>query len=112
VQGDGPGFRGRHLDIPNNGLHDAGIRTTLTLDDDVARKLQEAARRRRTSFKQIVNETLRAGLASGRRPREKERRFHVEAAHCGLSPGVDYGKLNQLLDELDAADYVAEESGQ
>jgi hypothetical protein len=36
----------------------------MTLDRDVAAKLQQVARRRRQSFKAIVNDALRAGLAA------------------------------------------------
>jgi hypothetical protein len=39
------------------------MRTTLTLDKDVAARLDQAARRRRLPFKTVVNEALRAGLA-------------------------------------------------
>ena len=42
------------------------MRTTLTLDDDVAAKLKTESRRAGRPFKEIVNETLRAGLASRR----------------------------------------------
>lgn len=39
------------------------MRTTLTLDRDVAARLEQVARRKKGSFKAIVNEALRAGLA-------------------------------------------------
>ncbi len=87
------------------------MRTTLTLDDDLALKLREAARRRQVPFKVIVNDVLRAGLAAGLKPNKRSARFHVTATHCGFFPGVDAGKLNQLADELEAADHVAEEAG-
>ncbi len=86
------------------------MRTTLTLDDDVARKLKEAARRKQVPFKQIVNDTLRAGLAVKRKPRQVSGRFKVEATRCGFFPGIDAGKLNQLTDEIEAAEHVAEET--
>lgn len=38
------------------------MRTTLTLDKDVAARLDQLARRQKRPFKVIVNETLRAGL--------------------------------------------------
>lgn len=40
------------------------MRTTLTLDKDVAARLAQAARRRKRPLKAIVNEALRAGLAA------------------------------------------------
>lgn len=43
------------------------MRTTLTLDPDVARALKRLARESERPFKEIVNEALRAGLASRRR---------------------------------------------
>jgi uncharacterized membrane protein len=86
------------------------MRTTLTLDDDLARGLKELAHRKRISFKRIVNETLKAGLKFGRRPGKEASSFRVEASHCGFLAGVDVGKLNQLADELEAAEHVAEES--
>jgi predicted transcriptional regulator len=38
------------------------MRTTLTIDDDVATQLERIRRQRRSSLKAIVNEALRAGL--------------------------------------------------
>lgn len=77
------------------------MRTTLTLQEDLARKLKDLAHRKRISFKEAVNETLRAGLAAGRKPEKRQVRFRVEASHCGFLPGIDLGKLNQLSDEIE-----------
>jgi tRNA U38,U39,U40 pseudouridine synthase TruA len=38
------------------------MRTTLTLDEDVAKRLEQLQRERRTSFKALVNEALREGI--------------------------------------------------
>jgi hypothetical protein len=40
------------------------MRTTMTLEKDVAARLEQAARRRKVPMKTIVNEALRAGLAA------------------------------------------------
>jgi len=40
------------------------MRTTITLDADVASRLSEFAHRNGTSFKQAVNDAVREGLAS------------------------------------------------
>lgn len=85
------------------------MRTTLTIDDDIARKLKAIAHRKRIPFKRVVNDTLRLGLQSARKPKREHPPFRVEAAHCGFLPGVDVGKLNQLTDELEAAEHIAEE---
>lgn len=39
------------------------MRTTMTLDPDVAAQLERVIRKRRQSMKAVVNEALRAGLA-------------------------------------------------
>lgn len=49
------------------------MRTTLTLDDDVAARLDQERRKRRTSFKAVLNDVLRAGLdALHTRPRSRQ----------------------------------------
>lgn len=86
------------------------MRTTVTLDDDVAARLKELAHKRRASFKATLNEILRRGLSTqenaGAMPR-----FVVEPHAGGFRPGVDAGKLNQLLDALEADDVSREARG-
>ncbi|MBV8345624.1 MAG: ribbon-helix-helix protein, CopG family [Candidatus Eremiobacteraeota bacterium] len=77
------------------------MRTTLTLDDDVAAKLAAKARKTGRPFKQIVNETIRTGLALEARSK-KLAPFKIEAAHLfRLKPGYNYDKVEELFDELD-----------
>jgi hypothetical protein len=52
------------FDIRSSSSDHQYVRTTLTLEKDVAARLEQAARRRRQSFKVIVNDALRAGLAA------------------------------------------------
>jgi len=73
------------------------MRTTLTLDDDVAKALQETARTSGRSFKEVVNETLRHGLATDVSPTPRVPRFRVHPKACGFRPGIDLTKLNQLV---------------
>ena len=47
------------------------MRTTLTLDDDVAAKLRAEARKSGRSFKETVNQVLRLGLHTGEKPASK-----------------------------------------
>jgi hypothetical protein len=78
------------------------VRTTLTLDDDVAVKLRELAHRRRLPFKEIVNSVLRRGLAAQESRAEASRAFRLEVFRSRFRPGVDPLKLNQLSDELES----------
>lgn len=75
------------------------MRTTLTLDPDVVRLLEDAVHRERRSTKQVVNDALRRALGpSPSRPRVE---YSVTPHHTRLQPGVDVARLNQLADELE-----------
>ena len=82
------------------------MRTTLTIDDDLAEALKARARSSGRSFKAVVNEAVRIGLMTGEKPPERRRRFRVASARRGFLPGVDPLKLNQLLDELETDAYL------
>lgn len=82
------------------------MRTTITLDPSVHEQLEAYARERRTSFKQAIDEVLRRGLAAPE-PGATER-FQVRPHGGAFLPGVDPARLNQLLDELEVDDFVAE----
>ena len=77
------------------------MRTTLTLDGDVAERLRKEMRRTGKGLKAVVNEALRLGLQLGGKPK-RPKRFQVHAHAFGFAPGVDLDRLNQLVDELDA----------
>ena len=86
------------------------MRTTVTLDPEIASKLKELAHRRRTSFKETLNAVLRRGLTAQARVGARPERFVVSPHAGGFRPGVDPAKLNQLLDELEVDDFGAEAS--
>ena len=75
------------------------MRTTLTLDPDVAERLRQETASGGASMKQVVNERLRIGF--GIRPERKRPRFQVVPHRSSYRPGVDPMKLNQLADELE-----------
>lgn len=76
------------------------MRTTVTLDPDVADKLTRLAHAQRTSFKKTLNDVLRRGLARGD-GRSDEKPFVVKPQRTGFRPGVDPLRLNQLADDLE-----------
>ena len=87
------------------------MRTTLTLDDDLAAALKERARVLGKPYKQVVNDVLRLGLADATEeqdePADEERPvFEVKPNHSGFAPGVDPLKLNQLNAELEDAEIL------
>ena len=75
------------------------MRTTLTLDEDVAAKLKSEARRTGRSFKETVNELLRAGLAQNRAKQHTPLKIH--AKHMGVRPGLDYDRISRLIEEVE-----------
>ena len=81
------------------------MRTTLTIDDDLAAALAAAlkmsARRSGRPFKAIVNEAIRRGLSTGEKPASSRERSGVHSPPRGFLPSVDPLKLNRLVDELE-----------
>ena len=76
------------------------MRTTLTLDDDVAAKLKAEMRRTGKSFRDTVNDYLRRGLIG--RPERPSRPFKVRPRNLGgLSPGLTLDNIGELLDRLE-----------
>ena len=90
--------------------HDVYMRTTLTLDDDIADSLREQARLLNRPFKQVVNDALRRGISPSVRE-EPVSRFRVVPVHSGFAPGVDPLRLNQLNDQLEAEDFAGASAG-
>ena len=74
------------------------VRTTLTLDDDVAARLQAEARRTGKPFKTVVNEHLRLGLAQRRTMRAAPDAELETVDLGGPLPGFSYDNAAELLD--------------
>ncbi len=78
------------------------MRTTLTIDDQLAASLREAARQSGQSFKEVVNQALRRGLHQVERP--TSRPYRLEPAAMGPPrPGIDLDKALALADALEEA---------
>jgi hypothetical protein len=79
------------------------VRTTLSLDEDVAKLLRREIRRSGASFKAAVNHFLRLGLlVSGR---QKRKPFVVNARPLGLPPGLSYDNVEDLLEALEGTSH-------
>lgn len=77
------------------------MRTTLTLDQDVAARLKQVMRASGRGMKAVVNEALRRGLGLGGHE-VKPPPFEVEPHSFGFEPGIDLDRMNQLADQLEA----------
>src|SRR5438046_2201437 len=64
------------------------MRITLTLDEDVYRKLVSETCWTGRSFREVVNEHLRRSLVAAK-PAERRNPFWVNARSMGLRPGVE-----------------------
>jgi len=67
------------------------MRTTLTIEDDVAAQIAKLRRERSASLRDIINEGLRRGLRAMGEPKRKRRPFRTEEASLGrcLLPTID-----------------------
>jgi hypothetical protein len=75
------------------------VRTTLSLDDDIAKLLRQEMRRSGSSFKEAVNHFLRLGLTASSQPPRKP--FVVEPWSMGLPEGLSYDNIDELLEALE-----------
>ena len=80
------------------------MRTTLTLDQDVAARLQAEVRRTGKPFKVVVNEHLRTALAQ-RRNVNAAQPFSVVAVNLGgPMPGRSYDDIGALLEAVEGVE--------
>lgn len=77
------------------------MRTTLTLEPDVARQLEREMKRSGEGMKAVVNRALRVGLGMTDKP-VKPPAFRVRPHDFAVRPGVDLDRMSQLADELEA----------
>jgi len=73
------------------------MRTTLTLDPDVAQLVRETIEHEHVSLKDAINEGLRRGL----KPGAPKRSLRIVPHQSLLQPGLDPRGFNQLADEFE-----------
>jgi len=83
------------------------MRTTLTLDDRIAKALKSLAHRSGKPFKQVVNEILRSGLAANEAPPPKPYRLKAVSLG-GVLPGIDIDKALRLAAALEDEEIARE----
>ena len=71
------------------------------MDDDVAAKLKSESQRSGHSFRDVVNETLRRGLAT-RRPSRTSKPFKITARDLGnLRAGLSLDNIAELIEQVE-----------
>jgi hypothetical protein len=76
------------------------VRKTLTIDEDVARLLEQESKRSGESFKGTVNRLLRLGVIAARAP-QPAKPFKIKARALGLKRGYSYDSIPELLEKAE-----------
>jgi len=80
------------------------IRTTVTLDDDVAERVKRESRARGATFRETINELLRVALVA-KASSPKRKRFRVKPLHMGYIPGLPYDDIEALIEYAEGPDH-------
>lgn len=81
------------------------MRTTLTLDPDVAALLKKAVATGDTTLKDVVNDALRKGLTADLKERMSRKRYVVKPRTPGGGFLVDITDNGALAEMMDREDY-------
>lgn len=83
------------------------MRTTLSIDDDLARSIENLRTRRNLSLREAINQLLRAGLQTVEKA-PNARPYQGPVFASKLAPGIDPNRMNQLADELEAEELAGQ----
>jgi hypothetical protein len=81
------------------------MRTTLSIDDDIASSIEALKTRENASLREIVNQLLRAGLKASE-TKQRCQTYKSPVFDSELKPGIDPNRMNQLADELETEEFV------
>jgi len=76
------------------------MRTTLTLDDDVAIQLERLRQARKSNLKELVNEALRRGLREMNAPPRKRKEFRTRTFLMG-KPLINIDNIAEALAHIE-----------
>ncbi len=82
------------------------MRTTLSIDDDLAQSIENLRERKNLSLREAINQLLRLGLESSERA-PQERPFAGPVFDSELRAGIDPMRMNQLADELEVEAHLS-----
>lgn len=78
------------------------MRTTVTLEPDVARRLQALSRTQKWTFKETLNFALRRGLDQIS-AKQKGKPFQTVSEDMGVLPHLNYDNIGDLLEVAEKA---------
>jgi len=80
------------------------MRTTLTLDPDVAAKARKGAAKLGKPFKEVINTALRLGLDEVLKP-APAKPYRTKPRPLGLRQGLSYDNIAELLARAEGEDH-------
>ena len=83
------------------------MRTTVTLEPDVAEQLRQIMKERNLTFKEAVNSTLRRGLG----PEVRARPYRAPSHAMGMKAGIDGDRLVHVMDEMADEEFIKKMRG-
>ena len=78
-----------------------GIRTTVTLDEDVLERVKQESRSRGIPFKQALNDLLRHATSRSAEVHPSRREFRIKPLDLKFVPGLNYDCTASLLEYLE-----------
>jgi len=81
------------------------VRTTLTIDDDVAAELERLRRARNASLKDLVNDALRRGLQDIAAPPKERKPFRTKSFDCGRLLIDNIDNVWEVLDQIEGDNF-------
>jgi hypothetical protein len=81
------------------------MRTTLTIDDDVAAALERIRKTRKLSFKALVNDALRQGLKEMSRPPRKVKPYKTKPVSLGRCLVGNLDDISEALAIAEGEDF-------
>lgn len=88
-------------------MYDVGMRTTLTIDEEIAERIRREVALGKRSLKAVINDALRRGM--GIEPVKRRKPYRVKPHSSAFVAGVDPGRFNQLADDLEAEEFLAKQ---
>lgn len=80
------------------------MRTTLTIDDDVAVQLERLRRKHDASLKVVINDALRRGLSDMEQQPKKRKPFRTRSFNLG-EPLISIDNIAETLAYLEGEDF-------
>jgi hypothetical protein len=79
------------------------MRTTVTLDSDVQRRIRTLMRTEKLTFKEALNRAVRTGVDALIAVKPKRKPFRTVPENMGIYSHLNYDNIGDLLDIADRA---------